>query len=192
MKTIKYKITLTEPMLGTIPKNKEVFSTYIATKVADKEGIDYASEVETVEDLKEKGYTGFHSDEQGIFIFDYMIKGFLKNAGNTLKDIQKVKALSSKIDNFVFIFPRKIHVGKTQPDGILERPLRAMTMQGPRVTLAKSDYIDAGVSFDIELKLLSHKEVSEKIIDELFEYGQLKGLGQFRNGSYGRFVVEKI
>ena len=29
-------------------------------------------------------------------------------------------------------------------------------------------------------------------IDHIMEYGQLCGIGQFRNGSYGRFVVQQI
>lgn len=189
IKEFKVRITLTEPMLGTVPKNKDIYKSYIESKKPT--GID-EEESETVEQIEEKGWTGFHSDEQGLFIYDYMIRGFLKNAGNNLKEAIGVKAVKSKIDNFVFVFPRRIHMDKPAPDGMVERPLRAMTAQGPRVSLARSDYVDAGTVVNFTVKIVPHKgnELSEKVIKSLFDYGQFCGLGQFRNGSYGRFTVE--
>jgi len=189
MKTKPYKIELTTRMLGTVTKDPEVYRTYIESKKPeDKNGED---EYLTVEKVEEKGWTGFHIDENGLFIYEYMIKGFLKNAGNVLKAAKKVAALKSKIDNFVFIAPRRIYLGQKEPDGMVERPLRAMTMKGPRVTLARSDYIKAGKMIEFEITLLQHKEVTWKLLDSLLEYGQLMGLGQFRNGGYGRFKVIK-
>jgi len=183
----KFKIELTSRMLGTVTKDPEVYKTYIESKKPEeKAGED---EYLTVEKVEEKGWTGFHKDETGLFIYEYMIKGFLKNAGNVLKDAQKVKALKSKIDNFVFISPRRVYLGQEEPDGVLERPLRAMTARGPRVTLARSDYIRAGKVIEFEITLLPHKELSWKLLNSLLEYGELMGLGQFRNGGYGRFKV---
>lgn len=187
---MKLKITLTEQMLGTVPKDKEIYTSYIASKAPIPEGA--IDEVDSVETIEERGWTGFHKDENGLFIFDYLFKGFVKEAGNVLKDSVKIKNLRSKLDSYVFIFPRKIHLGKQKPDGVVERPLRAMTMQGPRVTLARSDYVDAGTTFELELKILPHKEITEELILELLKYGELKGLGQFRNGSYGRFGYEVL
>jgi hypothetical protein len=174
-------------MLGTVPKDKEVYKSYIASKAATLEnGIE---EVGTVEEIEAKGWTGFHRDEKGYFIYDYMIRGFLKEAGNTLKEAVKVKNLKSKIDRYVFIYPRRIFLA-AETDGHLERPLRAMTMQGPRVTLARSDYVKEGTVIRFQVKLLENKEITMDLIKELLEYGQFQGLGQFRNGSYGRFVFE--
>lgn len=189
MEKREFKIELTTRMLGTVTKDPEVYKTYIESKKPEeKNGED---EYLTVEKVEEKGWTGFHKDETGLFIYEYMIKGFLKNAGNVLKDAQKVKALKSKIDNFVFISPRRIGLSQDKPDGVVERPLRAMTARGPRVTLARSDYIKAGKVITFEITLLPHRELSWKLIESLFEYGELMGLGQFRNGGYGRFKVIK-
>lgn len=194
MKTIKLKITLTEPMLGTVPMDKEIYATYIATK-KEKAGEpalaseELSDEVDSI--LENKGWTGFHSDDKGIFIYDYMLRGFLKYAGNLMKKEIGVKQLADKISKYVFVFPRKIYLGKDKPDGVLERPLRAMTMQGPRVTLARSDTVNEGTSFDCEIKFIEG-EVTEKILLQLLEYGQLQGLGQFRSGSYGRFAFEVL
>jgi hypothetical protein len=189
MKTIKYRITLTEPMLGTVPKNKELHSTFIASKISEVQGVE---ETENVEDLKERGYTGFMSDDKGLFVYDYLFRGFLKNSANVLKDNVKIKALKSKLTNYVFVTPRKIYLGKTKPDGVLERSLRADTPMGLRVTLTKSDYVSEGTAFDIEITFIPHKEVNEEVVEELLGYGKFQGLGQWRNASYGRFSFEKL
>jgi len=182
-----YRIELLTEMLGTVTKDPDVYKTYIESKKPEaKNGED---EYLTVEKMEEKGWTGFHKDEDGLFIYEYMLKGFLKNAGNVLKDILKIKALRSKIDNYVFVQPRRIHLGKAEPDGYVERPLRAMTAQGPRVTLARSDKIDAGLVLNFEVILIPHKEITWGTLDTLFAHGELMGLGQFRNGGYGRFSV---
>jgi len=183
---MKIRLRLTEPMLGTVPKDPEVYKSYIETKKPESVNED---EHLTVDKIEEKGWTGFHKDEGGLFIYDYMIRGFLKNAGNILKDGLKIKNIKSKIDNVVFVFPRRIYLGTPKPDGVLERPLRAITMQGPRVSLARSEYVNAGTEIEFEITILPNKEITDDTIRELLLYGQYCGLGQFRNGSYGRFEV---
>jgi hypothetical protein len=184
-KELNYRITLIEPMLGTVPKNPAVFSRYIAN---ERTGED---EISNVPEGQESGYTGFFTDENGIFLWDYHIKGFLKEAGNVLKDFLGKKALRSKLDSYLFVFPRKIRLTK-EPDGVLERPLRGMTAQGPRVSLAKSDFINPGISFNITIRILPHKDLDQDLIESLLDYGALKGLGQWRNASFGRFTWESI
>ncbi len=207
----KYRFTLTENLLGTIPSKKDLFSAHVANEETQDD------EREQMKDLEagEAGYTTFMQDEQGVYLYDFHVKGFLKEAGNVLKEVVEtstvkktkdgpggepydlksaqvgVKALKSKLDNFVFVFPRRIFL-KDKVDGVFERPLRAMTALGPRVALAKSDYVAAGTQFEVEIALLPHKELTWPLIEELLDYGQLKGLGQFRNGSYGRFTWEHI
>lgn len=197
--TYKVRYTLLEPMLGTVPKNKDIYTDYLADKalknqtpqiVSDQTVDDLITEeVETVPESTERGYTGFHTDYNGIFVYDYLIKGHLKEAGNVLKDILKVKNLRSKLDSYLFVRPRRVYL-KAAPDGSIERPIRAMTAQGPRVSLIKSDYVDAGLTFEVSIVVLHHSEINRKLLEQLLEYGQLQGLGQFRNGSYGRFEAE--
>lgn len=182
-----FKIELLTEMLGTVTKDPEVYKTYIESK--KPESLNGEEEYLNVEKIEEKGWTGFHKDENGIFIYSYMVKGMLKNAGNVLKEIIKIKALRSKIDEYVFINPRKLYVGKDTPDGVMERPLRAMTMQGPRVSLARSDYLSAGTIIEFEIKLLAHKEISWGTIDTLLAHGEEMGLGQWRNSGQGQFKV---
>lgn len=180
------KIRLLEKLLGTVPKDKEIYTNFVLSKAPDKD----LAEAESVQQIEEKGWTGFHQDENGLFLFDYLVKGFLKAAATVLKDTLKIKNLKSKIDSHVFVFPRKIYLNKETPDGVFERPLRAETMQGPRVCLARSDYVKEGVEFEIVIRVIPHKEISPDTIQALLKYGALKGLGQFRNGSFGRFEFE--
>jgi hypothetical protein len=202
MKYVTYQVTfeLIEPMLGTVPKDPDVYTRYIAQKkdrngnllIPDEKMI--AEEVSTVPDpadeLEKSGWTGFHQDQNGLFLYNYVVLGFLKEAGNVLKEQLKIKNLKSKIDQFVFVEPRRIYLGKDKPDGYIERPLRAMTMQGPRVTVVRSDYVDAGTRFTAQILVLDNKEINGEVLREILSYGRFRGLGQFRNGSYGRFVFE--
>lgn len=186
--TYKLKIKLVTPMLGTIPMNKEVYSKFVAVKAVEKGLQD--EEVETVQEIEEKGWTGFHQDENGLFVYDYLVKGFLKEAANVLKDNIGIKNARAKLDSYVFVSPRRIYLGKEKPDGVLERPLRAMTMQGPRVSLAKSDLVNEGTEIVVEITNLNEALFPKKKLCELLDYGAFKGLGQFRNGGYGKFEYE--
>jgi len=186
------KIILIEQMLGTIPKNKDVYARFIATKLQGITEGQLNEEIEGIpEEIENTGWTGFRTDNNGIFVYDYFIKGFLKEAGNILKDSLGVPALRSKIDNLVFVFPRKIYIGE-KPDGLLERPIRVQTMQGPRVSVVRSDFVNEGTIINCSLKVIGSRVINEKILRSILDYGSLKGLGQFRNGSYGRFNYELI
>jgi len=192
------KFELIEPILGTVPKNPDIYKTYIASKKDSKGELliphedmieDETSTVPNPDDIEKNGWTGFHTDDKGCFLYNYAILGFLKEAGNILKEQLGIKNLKSKIDQYVFVEPRRIYL-KEKPDGWLERPLRGLTMQGPRVTLVRSDYISEGTKFTARIRVLKNKEIKEHVIQEILSYGEYRGLGQFRNGSYGRFKFE--
>jgi hypothetical protein len=200
----KYRLTYTTEVLGTVPKDPEIYKTFIETKrPKDKEA---ENESENVEKAEEKGWTGFMKDEKGYFIYEYMFKGFFKSAADALapqikvaktkKDgtqiSEAIKAVDSKIDRFLFVSPRRIYFHKFEVDGVIERPLRGMTPKGPRVTLARSDCFNPGLQIEFALTLFPNKEITWEIIELWLEYGVFSGLGQFRNGGYGRFVVEKL
>ena len=184
----KFTVELITEMLGTVPKDPEVYKTYIESK--KPETLNGEDEYLTVEKIEQKGWTGFHSDDKGLFVYDYYIKGFFKHAGEVLaRNEINIKGIKSKIDDYLFIFPRRIYLGSKKADGVFERPLRGMTRLGPRVSLAKSDSIAEGKTLSFSVALLPHKELTWEVIDKLLEYGQLMGFGQFRNGGFGRFKV---
>lgn len=186
IETREYKIKLMTPMLGTVPKSKEVYAKYIAGLHED--------EVETVEEVEEGGWTGFHKDDNGLFIYDYMVKGTVKNALGAMIEngaIKKIVAYKKWCDELLHVYPRRLYFGVTEPDGVMERPLRAMTAKGPRVSLARSDMMNEGreISFRISL-FKNNKGLDFNAIETALGFGQFCGLGQWRgSGGYGRFEV---
>lgn len=192
----KYELVfeLIEPILGTIPKDRNVFENFVASHAKTEEEAGKAAEdVERVaEEIEARGWTGFYEDDKGRpILMDYQFKGFLKHAGNILKGTLKVPNLRSHVNDTVFVMPRYI-VLAPKPDDNLERPLRAMTMQGPRVSVIRSDMINPGRQYKLTLQVLKDSKVTEKVLKGILSYGELSGLLQWRNGGYGRFKVVSL
>lgn len=199
--TRTYKITGLTPVLGSLPASEELYTQFIASKdpKANKD------EAEDFIQMEEKGLTVFPRMPNGneIIMVDYQLKGFFKEAINNLKADNGVAAGRKKVDNFIFIGPRFIPIMKdgkpiVDEDGRLERPLRASTMQGERVSLASSEVIDTPWELEFTVTLLkdggtkASKPLSWDIVEEALDYGNFKGLGQWRNGGYGRFAWELV
>jgi hypothetical protein len=60
-------------------------------------------------------------------------------------------------------------------------------MQGPRVSLCRSETLPAGTQFTFSIRLLSDSLLP--LVLEWLAYGELRGLGQWRNSGKGRFTV---
>lgn len=71
-----------------------------------------------------------------------------------------------------------------------ERPLRAQTPMGERVSIAKSESVPAGATAEFEIECLDPK--LEDMVRECLDYGAKRGLGQWRNSGKGRFEWEEI
>jgi hypothetical protein len=149
-----------------------------------------------VDNIAEKSMTIFPRDKDGNpILWDYQIKGFFKDSCSALRKVtgtasSKIKAYKKEIDGLIFVFPREIKINLNGEIGICERPLRAQTAQGERVALASSETVPAGSSAKITIRCLS--DAHEKAVREWLDYGQLKGLGQWRNSGKGRFSWEEI
>lgn len=193
MQKYHVKLTFTEPILGTVPKDPEVYKNYIASQAALTDEA-LAGELATVERIEEKGWTGFHKVDGQPILYDYVLKGFLKDACSMLKRDSssrsaKMTAFKKIIDGLVFIEPRQIRLDCNGGQmGVKERPLRAQTAQGERVTLARSDTCPAGTTMEFDVILLG--SVDEKTLVEWLDYGRFRGLGQWRSASWGRFGYE--
>ena len=193
MKKYHIKLTFTEPILGTVPKDPEVYKTYIAGQAALTDE-SVAEELATVEKVEEKGWTGFHKLAGQPILYDYAIKGFFKDACSMLKRDSETKsarltAFRKIIDGMIFVEPRQIPLNVNGAGmGVLERPLRGQTAQGERVTLARSDTCPAGTTMEFDVIILGG--TSDKLLKEWLDYGKYRGLGQWRNASYGRFTYE--
>ncbi len=213
VKRISVTIRFTTPILGSHPRDEDIFKRFI-NENAPEELRDSELEIfQSQEDMEVvQGKTYFPRNKDGyICVMDYQIRGFLKESGNCLKDQIKIKkkgidgsltAIKSKIDKFVFVSPRYITIlpATKEVNDTLERPLRAQTAMGPRVCLASSEMLNVedsdgnelDITAEFTIEILENREITPEIIREFLGYGRFAGLGQWRNGSYGRFEVIKF
>ena len=109
----------------------------------------------------------------------------------------------AKVDKFLFVAPRRIPLRRngayiTDEDDQLERPLRASTAKGERVALAASEMVEDPWSLAFEVTLLPNNATAKSraltwdVVEMALDYGRYCGLGQWRNGGYGRFVWKRI
>ena len=193
---MKVKITFTEPILGTWPANKEIAAEFIASKAPDANTVEDEINALGVDAVVEKGKTVFPKLDDGTpFLYDYQIKGFFKDSCGMLARVKttessKLKAYKKIIDGLIFVEPRTIPFLNYKEIRDCQRPLRAQTMQGERVSLANSEEIPAGAS--VEFEIMCFDKAHESAVKEWLDYGRLRGIGQWRNSGKGRFSWEEI
>lgn len=199
---MKIRITLTEEVLGSSPSNEELLAAYIASKAPTDDLT--AQEVDNIKaQAAEERTTIFPKTADGTpFIYDYQIKGMFKDSCKALatagkagypggKHCAALKAYKKAIDGLIFVSPREIpynlHGLKM---GFCERPLRAQTPMGERVSIAKSESVPAGATAEFEIECLDEK--LEDMVRECLDYGAKRGLVQRRNSGKGRFEWEEV
>lgn len=196
MSTIKVRITFFEELLGTASANPDIHREYIASKAPDAKSLEEEVEAIGVDGVAEKAMTVFPRDSDGNpLLFDYQIKGFFKDATGVLRKVtgtkaSKVKAYKKEIDGLLFVNPRMIPLHLSGEMGVCERPLRASTAQGERIALASSEAAPANTSIEIEINCLT-KDMYD-LAKECLDYGELRGIGQWRNSGRGRFRWEEL
>lgn len=200
MKELKVRLTFTENVLGTANADKNVHSEFIASKAPDAPSREEEVEALGAEEVERKEMTVFPRMENGSPMFwDYQIKGFFKDTCSALsrckgeyysKESCGMKAYKKIIDGCIFPQPRKIEIHMNGEMGNCQRPLRAQTAQGERIALANSEAVPAGSW--IEFKVVCLSDAYEKAVREWLNYGQFKGIGQWRNSGMGRFTWEEI
>ena len=189
-------IQFTEPLLASAPANRDVYTKFIESRRPQPPETSADSETTSlpIRD-EESGWSVFHIDPttEHIFLYDYHILGFLKEAASAMTG-KALTAFRSKIARFVFVFPRRLYLMRdgqplSAPEGALERAVQGMTAQGPRISLKRSDMVREGVELNCEVRVLpiGAREITEDMLKLWFSYGEYKGLGEWRNASYGRF-----
>ena len=161
MKKIRVKITLIENMLGTSPNDADLYRNYVASKAPDASTLEEEISAVGTDAVVERSCTVFPRGADGIpFVYDYQVKGFMKDACSMLSrqakkdpvtgkkapvnESSKLKAYKKIIDGMIFPQPREIPLHFDGEVGICQRPLRAQTPQGERTALAISEMIPAG------------------------------------------------
>jgi len=209
MKTtsLKVQLTFTEPLLGSASNNKDIHEEFIAAKAPTPSAAE--EEVDAIGEFQ-KSMTVFPADDNGLFLWDYQVRGFFKEAIGVLIELGEIKDLSKyahkkAVDSTLFIRERKIHLTNaggtiyTSAPDVHQRPLRAETMRGERVALASSQRLPAGTLAKFTVTLLESSNTKTKLatldLDALkaaLDYGALKGLGQWRSGGFGRFTWKEL
>ena len=136
------------------------------------------------------------------FIYDYQIKGMLKDSCKMLakagkagypggKACASIKAYKQAIDGLIFVEPRCIpyNLHGLKMDHC-ERILRANTPMGERTSIAKSESVPEGST--IEFSVICLDPALENMVKECLDYGTMRGLGQWRNSGKGRFVWDLL
>ena len=193
---MRVRITTFEPMLGAWPANQDIARDFVASKSPDAATIEEEVAAIGVEAVVEKGKTVFCKLDDGTpFLWDYAIKGFFKDSCSALARAKtpkssKIKAYKKIIDGLVFVEPRRVPVLFEGEITDCQRPLRAQTAQGERISLAISEEVPAGAKLEFDVVLFD--EVHEALVREWLDYGKFRGLGQWRNSGKGRFYWEEL
>ena len=194
---MKVELEFIELLLGTRSGNPEIAEEYIASLHPSGEVQDDEAEViKNLPEVLEKASTIFPRSKEGKpFLWDYQIKGFFKDACGMLRRVpkdpnSKLKAYKRVIDGLVFVEPRQIPLELSGELDWLERPLRGQTAQGERIALARSETVPKGSKLTIDIMLLDPN--LEGLVKSWLDYGKLRGLGQWRNASYGRFTWKEV
>lgn len=194
--TLKVRLTLIEEMLGTANNNPEIHEDYIASKAPDAPSREEEVAALGVEEVVEKTKTVFPRTEDGTpMLWDYQIKGFMKDTCGALKKVtgtksSAMKAFKKEIDGLIFIQERKIPIHLSGEIGECQRPLRAQTAQGERVALANSEAIPPESWMEFTIQCFRPGDIA--IVKEWLDYGAFRGIGQWRNSGKGRFTWEEI
>ena len=191
---MKVRLTLLDPQLGTTSNNPELRREYIMKK--NPNGVDEEEdEGFDIDEQLEKDMTVFPRLPDGRpFIWDYMIKGFFKDAQAAMNKIpdQKMSSYKKIIDGLIFVKERKIPMNMPERSEVstCTRPLRTSGPKGERVALASSEQVPAGTTMEFTVQVLDPKLMNTVI--RWFNYGRFKGLGQWRNSGKGRFSWENL
>ena len=196
MKSINVKINFFESVLGMSPANENIYRDFIGSKAPDAASVEEEVEAIGVEEYTEKQMTVFPRTDEGVpFVWDYQIKGYFKDACGGLRKVKgtessKIKAYKKEIDKLIFPEPRKIVFENYGTIGECQRPLRAQTAQGERISLAISEEIKPGAN--ITFSVLCFNDENEKLVREWLDYGKYAGFAQWRNSGKGRFLWEEL
>ncbi len=203
MKSIKVRITFTEPLLGTAPADPEIHDHFIASKAPDAPSRKEEVAALGVDEATERGKTIFPKMEDGTpYLWDYQLRGHIKEQLGILYKIPDTKTSKDKsnyqrkkkVDNFIFVEPRKIplwlpiNLDMSATD--CQRPLRASTPLGERIALAHSEEAPIGTYVECTITCMIDKDV--EYVKECLDYGRFKGIGQWRNSGKGRYTWELL
>ncbi len=196
---VKYEVELKfrEKLLGGIPKNPEMIKGWLNAKVTKGELKVSEKEAEamiaaTAEEMnastqENKSWTGFKSDDTGLYIEGRQVKAMMKECATTLKLMVKHRGLKQVLQHGTAIKPQRLYLGKKEPDGYEEGVCH--TWRGS--ALKRNDFVER-CTIEFEIWVVDTKILTEKLVNMLFELGQENGIGASRSQDFGKFHVIKL
>lgn len=210
----RVEIRFRAKLMGGVPKAPDVIEGWLRSKagvtdeaeighmtaltLAQRLGVDPGSA--DIEDMiaasrevaASKSTNGFKADGDGLYVEGRQVKALLKEVTNIVYAGEKWGPTRKGARNFVaervFVVEDRIHLGRTQPDGIEQVIGHVSGPQGARSTLTYHEYVfQPTCSFT----LMSHRDCikPDQWVDLLI-LAQEEGLGALRSQGHGRFSVQ--
>jgi len=148
--------------------------------------------------------TAFASDAGGLYIDAYVVQSFLKAAAAALKlkvpgksanvwanrDLQLLTWIFAPHSDDLRLYLDRDGKRIQMADGLLERPLRAETPTGSRVSIAVSEELVLPIGCNFRIDVLAGCRIARDQFKHLLDYGRFQGISQWRGSGHGRFTYE--
>lgn len=214
----RYRVTIrvAHRIMGGTPKDPKVIEGWIKTKIGLEDGAELRalvartmiemghdlSEGATPEELDaaiaatvaDKSTNGFKRDEEGLYIESRTVKAMLKENVNILFGAQKFgptrKGAKGYVAERVFVAEDRLHLGRTDPDGVELFIGHVTGPQGPRATLTYYEYCERP---ELAFTVMSLQDcITPAQWEQIFEQAEQNGLGSLRSQGYGRFHLLNV
>lgn len=196
---------LVRTIAGGTPTDAQVAEGWLKTKLADKDDLIREAVAEV---MAERGITadeavkyvdllkhlnGFKRDkERGgeLYIEGRQLKAAIKEAACVARSVGKLpdrwgltrKGIESFVAEHVFVVEDRLHLGVTEPTGIMQRFVHTFRGTG----IQYEEYVeDAKVNFTVE----SDHDFKAEAWAQLWLTGERQGIGASRSQGFGRYEV---
>lgn len=214
----RYRVTLriAHRIMGGTPKDPKVIEGWIKTKMGLADGAELRALVARTmidmgHDLAEgatpeqidqaiaatvadKNTNGFKFDADGLYVESRTVKAMLKENVNILFGAQKFgptrKGAKGYVAERVFVEEDRLHLGRTEPDGVELFIGHVTGPQGPRATLTYYEYCERP---ELAFTIMSLQDcITPPQWEQIFEQAEQNGLGSLRSQGYGRFTLVDV
>jgi hypothetical protein len=190
---------------GGVPSDEKVAEGWLKTKLADKDDLIREAVAKTMVDrgitaeeaMKEvdslKHLNGFKRDDSGLYIEGRQLKAAIKEAASCAVAADKLtargwgktnKGLLSFIAEHVFVVEERLHLGVSEPSGIVQRFVHTWRGTG----IQYEEYVEDA---KLDFTLRADYEFTEKDWAMIWLTGGEQGIGASRSQGFGRYEVAR-
>jgi hypothetical protein len=199
------ELEILDRIYGGLPKSPEILEGFVKGKNLPPDMLERLKEEmgtdKAIEEDIEGSWTGFKSDDTGIYIETRQIKAMLKEAVGESELWKDIRGLKSRVAGAVFpkgqggtdlshIYLNRDNGPITEPDGWEETVGHVTGPQGRRSILKRKDYVEKPtIKFTMKV---GGKTVKKSVLEYLLGFGEELGLGADRSMEHGKFKVTKF